>query len=311
MAILIDPPAWPAHGMLWCHLVSDENYDELHEFAARLGIPRRAFDLDHYDIPESRYADAVALGAGAVGQKELVRRMCVSGMRVRRGDRAAVTALRRDEYLTSSWRRLAEQFGLGSRGLARWADLGDELQERWREPHRSYHNEVHLEDVLLALNQLEIRGERVAPTTLAAAWFHDAVYRGEASDEAESAELAHDALGAVGIRAEDVQAVSALILATNPRELHSSRAGEGFAQLLDSDVAIFAAPTHRYDAYRDAVRQEYAHIADADFIVGRGEILRTYLAREPLYFTQAARTLWESRARQNLARELGLLAATD
>ena len=49
--ILVDPPAWPAHGRLWSHLVSDTSYDELHAFARRLGIPARGFDRDHYDVP--------------------------------------------------------------------------------------------------------------------------------------------------------------------------------------------------------------------------------------------------------------------
>ena len=46
MTILIDDPRWPAHGRLWSHLVSDSDLDELHEFAAANGIPRRGFDLD-------------------------------------------------------------------------------------------------------------------------------------------------------------------------------------------------------------------------------------------------------------------------
>jgi hypothetical protein len=53
MAVLIDTPRWPAHDTLWSHLVSDTSLDELHEFAARMGIPRRSFDLDHYDVPEA------------------------------------------------------------------------------------------------------------------------------------------------------------------------------------------------------------------------------------------------------------------
>ncbi|MBN9613926.1 MAG: DUF4031 domain-containing protein, partial [Actinobacteria bacterium] len=63
MAILIDPPQWPAHGTLWSHLVSDADYEE--------------------------------------------------------------------------------------------------LIRRWNEPHRRYHDERHLEDVLFALNQLGVRGEQV------------------------------------------------------------------------------------------------------------------------------------------------------
>lgn len=52
MAILVDDPIWPAHGRLWAHLVSDSDVDELHAFAAAHEIPPRAFDLDHYDVPE-------------------------------------------------------------------------------------------------------------------------------------------------------------------------------------------------------------------------------------------------------------------
>ena len=87
MTVLIDPPAWPAHGMLWSHLVSDASLDELHAFAAAADIPERAFDLDHYDVPERRYEDLVAAGATAVSGKELVNRLIASGLRVRARDR--------------------------------------------------------------------------------------------------------------------------------------------------------------------------------------------------------------------------------
>ncbi|WP_295840662.1 DUF4031 domain-containing protein [uncultured Microbacterium sp.] len=87
MAILIDDPRWPAHGRLWAHLVSDSDLAELHAFAAAAGIPRRAFDLDHYDVPDERHADLVALGAEHVGGKELVRRLLASGLRVPGRDR--------------------------------------------------------------------------------------------------------------------------------------------------------------------------------------------------------------------------------
>ncbi|NNG39664.1 DUF4031 domain-containing protein [Flexivirga sp. ID2601S] len=87
MTILIDPPFWPAHGRLWSHLVSDSSYDELHDFAGRLGIPRRGFDHDHYDIPQERYDDVVAAGAVPVKGTELIRRLIASGLRVPERDR--------------------------------------------------------------------------------------------------------------------------------------------------------------------------------------------------------------------------------
>ncbi|KMS70145.1 MULTISPECIES: DUF4031 domain-containing protein [Streptomyces] len=85
MTLYIDPPTWPGHGRMWSHLVSDVSYDELHLFAEGLGMPRRAFDSDHYDVPSHRYADAVAAGAVQVSSREVVRLLHFAGLRRRKG----------------------------------------------------------------------------------------------------------------------------------------------------------------------------------------------------------------------------------
>jgi Protein of unknown function (DUF4031) len=87
MTVLIDQPAWPAHGTLWSHLVSDASIDELHSFAASNGIARRGFDLDHYDVPAERYDELVHAGATPVGGRELVIRLRESGLRIKAKDR--------------------------------------------------------------------------------------------------------------------------------------------------------------------------------------------------------------------------------
>ena len=85
MAVLIDTPVWPWRGRLWSHLVSDVSYEELHVFvASELGIPRRAFQGDHYDIPEDLYDIAVAAGAEPVGARELLSRLLAAGLRSRK-----------------------------------------------------------------------------------------------------------------------------------------------------------------------------------------------------------------------------------
>ena len=81
--ILVDRPIWPARGRRFAHLVSDESYDELHAFAAQLGLPDRAFHRDHYDLPDAWWDRAIAAGATEVDARELVRRLRAAGLRQR------------------------------------------------------------------------------------------------------------------------------------------------------------------------------------------------------------------------------------
>jgi len=83
--ILVDDAIWPFRGRRFAHLVSDSSYDELHEFAARLGLPERAFHRDHYDVPAELREAAVVLGADPVPSRELVRRLQAAGLRRRKG----------------------------------------------------------------------------------------------------------------------------------------------------------------------------------------------------------------------------------
>ncbi|MER7204373.1 DUF4031 domain-containing protein [Streptomyces sp. NBC_01003] len=85
MTVYIDPPTWPGHGRMWSHLVSDVSFGELHLFAELLGVPPRAFERDHYDLPSHRYEDAVRAGAVQIGSKELVRRLTEAGLRRPKG----------------------------------------------------------------------------------------------------------------------------------------------------------------------------------------------------------------------------------
>jgi hypothetical protein len=91
--VLIDPPAWPAHGRLWSHLASDTSYAELHDFARTSGVPVRAFEGDHYDVPQDRYDDLVSAGALPVASRDLLRALQLSGLRLpkRKGERVLRT----------------------------------------------------------------------------------------------------------------------------------------------------------------------------------------------------------------------------
>lgn len=288
MAVLIDPPRWPAHGTLFAHLVSDSSLDELHRFARLADLPPRAFDHDHYDIPASRYDDLVALGATPVTEMELIRALTGSGLRVRKQQRSPTRA-QALEMSHRSWSYL---------GLP--TDLRDDVLARWQEPTRHYHDVRHLAQVLTALGALACSD----PVVILAAWFHDAIYDGvPGQDEEASARFAEKALTTIDFPADDAATVGRLIRMT---ATHSPTDPQE-ATLSDADLSILGQIPGRYHVYVRDVRLDYAHVSDDGWRTGRSQVLQHLLAKEPLFATELGRDLWEAQARRNLSEELAAL----
>ena len=78
MPVLVDPihrySYVPFAVKDWCHMAVDGTFEELHAFAASLGIPRSRFQGDHYDLTTWIRERAVALGAEEVSTRELLLR---------------------------------------------------------------------------------------------------------------------------------------------------------------------------------------------------------------------------------------------
>jgi predicted metal-dependent HD superfamily phosphohydrolase len=288
MAVYLDPPLWPAHGTHFSHLISDRSLEELHAFARAAGIPERAFDGDHYDVAEARFDALVAAGAVPVEGRVLVRKLIDSGLRI--------PARRRNGSLKLPL-------------LTRWNEvlpghdaLFLDLLDRWGEEHRKYHGRTHLLAVLEALDRLTAP---VPPprAVLLSAWFHDAVYRGIAGeDEEESARLAEERLEHAGLPADEVDEVARLVRMTAD---HRPDPGDEPAALLsDADLSVLGGEPAAYARYLAAVRQDFAHIGDADFAAGRAAVVRQLLELDPLVHTVRGRDLWQDTARRNLQGEL-------
>lgn len=81
MALYVDRPLWQWRGMLWAHMIVDTTFDDLHAVACELRIPERAFDGDHYDVPEERWEEIVEYGAVPVSSREIVRLLRQAGLR--------------------------------------------------------------------------------------------------------------------------------------------------------------------------------------------------------------------------------------
>lgn len=75
--LVVWPNAWGPFLKGSCHLAAD-TLDELHDFAARLGMKKAWFQdgkgkHPHYDLVKSRRDRAIALGAKPVTGRELVK----------------------------------------------------------------------------------------------------------------------------------------------------------------------------------------------------------------------------------------------
>ncbi|MFD8790484.1 HD domain-containing protein [Streptomyces vinaceus] len=183
----------------------------------------------------------------------------------------------------------------------------DRLLAAWAEPQRRYHTTAHLADVLARIDELTPHAADPAAVELAA-WFHDAVYRPDRSENEErSAALAERALPELGIGAARTAEVARLVRLT---VTHDPAPGDTNGEALcDADLAVLAGAPEAYAAYAAAVRAEYGFVPEDAFRAGRAAVLRQLLGLPRLFRTPYGAAHWEAPARRNLAAELALLAA--
>ncbi|MFD7709275.1 hypothetical protein ACFV6E_10735 [Streptomyces sp. NPDC059785] len=182
----------------------------------------------------------------------------------------------------------------------------ENLLARWSEPQRRYHTTDHLLAVLERIDVLEEYAADPATVRLAA-WFHDAVYLPERSENEErSARLAERALPELGIDEARTAEVARLVRLTVTHD--PAPDDKNGAVLCDADLAILAAPEPTYDTYASAIRQEYHFVPPEAFREGRATVLRQLLDLKHLFRTPHGQRTWETPARANLDRELASLS---
>lgn len=189
------------------------------------------------------------------------------------------------------------------------APYADRLLAAWAEPQRRYHTTAHLADVLARIDVLGTsarEGSDLAAVELAA-WFHDAVYRPDRSENEErSAALAERALPELGIDDARTAEVARLVRLT---VTHDPAPGDANGELLcDADLGVLAGTPQEYAAYAAAVRAEYGFVPDEAFRGGRAAVLRQLLELPRLFRTAHGAAHWEAPARANLAAELAQLS---
>lgn len=191
------------------------------------------------------------------------------------------------------------------------------LTTLYTSPTRHYHSLSHVHS-LLALLSTHRAAFSDPEAVEAAIWFHDAVYNSRdkpPANEAASAALAVQHLGAAGWEEERVERVRVMILATAghvvPTAEELGGGGEGAVRdaemFLDMDLSVLGAGEEEFEEYQWGVRREYEWVDEEGWRKGRGEVLRGFLGRERIFYSDLFWGLLEKRARGNLRRAVARL----
>ena len=185
------------------------------------------------------------------------------------------------------------------------------LKARYGEAQRAYHTWDHIEALL---GHFQALGDHIHDKTriLWALYWHDAIYDPTRPDnEAVSADLLR-AEGKSKIPDDTLEEAAMIIDATAKHLLPESLTGHALsdaAYFLDMDLSVLAARADVFDTYEDHIRFEYSFVPKETYTAARASILKGFLAREHLYFTDQCRKKWEDKARAKLARSIAKLNA--
>jgi predicted metal-dependent HD superfamily phosphohydrolase len=188
------------------------------------------------------------------------------------------------------------------------AELFRMARAAYESPGRHYHAWSHIEACLHEFAQQRFDRPRAV---LLALLFHDAVYvAGRKDNEALSADLADATMTAhCDASPQERQAVRGLILLTASHHAQGALSGDA-ARLIDIDLAVLGESWPVYCAYADGVRREFcpSAVPEAQFNAGRSQFLHAMLGQAQIYLTEAMRQRLEATARNNIAREIAMLA---
>lgn len=153
----------------------------------------------------------------------------------------------------------------------------EEILARWRESHRAYHTEEHLEDLLqqiVALPMDAYMTQKKREKLILAALFHDIVYDPRRNDNEEcSAQL----LLKHAPDSPDIQHIVEIIRDT---KTHKARSGlsEIFCQM---DMSVVKKPLPDLVRWETGIRMEYKHVPRFLYVIARIRFLKQMIDRYP------------------------------
>ncbi|NRR91243.1 hypothetical protein HSX10_06665 [Winogradskyella undariae] len=140
-----------------------------------------------------------------------------------------------------------------------------------------------------------------------AIWYHDIIYKSTHKDnEEQSANYCEKGLKTLKIDDFKIEKIKTLIISTKKHQLALNKNTDN-AYLLDLDLSILRSDWETYKSYTESIRKEYAIYPDILYKPGRKKVLKQFLERDSLYFTDRFKTKFEKQAIENLKQEIELL----
>jgi predicted metal-dependent HD superfamily phosphohydrolase len=202
------------------------------------------------------------------------------------------------------WNRLVERLT----GAQLQKDSFNWIVSAYSEPHRHYHTLAHIEQCLKEFDAAKYLCEAPDEVELAL-WLHDLVYDPHASDnEEKSAVAAKEFLLELNCPERTVHAVSELILFTKHNKPPITQDAK---VILDIDLIVLGQPVGLFELYEKNIRAEYSWVSEEVYKTERTKVLRSFLDKASIYYTDRFEVLYGSQARENLKKTLIALEHVD
>jgi predicted metal-dependent HD superfamily phosphohydrolase len=187
------------------------------------------------------------------------------------------------------------------------SQLWNEIETQYSEKSRHYHTLNHLHHMFQAYDEVEPLIHHKAAFQFAI-WYHDIIYKASKNNnEEQSARVAVDRLQKLSLENSQIELIKTLIISTKKHSILADKHISDNAYLLDIDLSILGSHWDSYQRYCSNIRKEYKIYPTFMYNKGRKQVLKHFLDRNSLYFTEYFKGKFETQARKNIKRELELL----
>lgn len=182
--------------------------------------------------------------------------------------------------------------------------LWKEIETKYSEKGRHYHNLLHLENMFSELGAVKSNISDFTAISFSV-FYHDVIYDATSKiNEEKSAAKAEKRLAELHVNKDKITMISEQILATKS---HQKSYQEDTNYLLDADLSVLGKDFKTYLEYTQNIRKEYSIYPDFLYKPGRKKVLKHFLELESIFKTDYFKEKYELQAKENIAEELRLL----